>query len=101
MPADNSQMERHLWGAVAWAHTRNDLGKRHDLVDHLRAVAALASQFAAPFEASELAHYLGLWHDLGKFSPDFFRWLFKYIVNVLAVHGCGSRQLLDYLLPKP
>ena len=62
---------------MAYAHTRNDQGKRHDLVDHLQAVAALASQFAAPFGASELAHYLGLWHDLGKFNPDFQNYLLQ------------------------
>jgi len=62
---------------MAYAHTRNDQGKRHDLVDHLQAVAALASQFAAPFDASQLAYYLGLWHDLGKFDPDFQSYLLQ------------------------
>lgn len=62
---------------MAYAHTRNDQGKRQDLVDHLQTVAALASQFAAPFGASELAHYLGLWHDLGKFNPDFQNYLLQ------------------------
>lgn len=62
---------------VAYAHTRNPQGKRHVLVDHLRDVAALASGFAEPFRASRLAHYLGLWHDVGKFDPDFQRYLLQ------------------------
>lgn len=62
---------------MAYAHSRNEQGLRHDLVDHLQAVAALAAQFAADFGASELAHYLGLWHDLGKFHPDFQRYLLE------------------------
>lgn len=43
----------------------------HPLVDHLVAVAELARGFAAPFGAGQLAHQLGLWHDVGKANPDF------------------------------
>lgn len=53
------------------AHSRNVLGERHDLVAHLRAVAERAAEFAAALAASEPAYWLGLWHDLGKFHPDF------------------------------
>jgi len=60
---------------MAYAHSRNQHGDRHDLVDHLQGVATLAAQFAAHFDAAELAHYLGLWHDLGKFHPEFQRYL--------------------------
>jgi CRISPR-associated endonuclease/helicase Cas3 len=56
---------------VTYAHSRNDHGERHNLVDHLKDVADLTSQFAASFDASRLGYYLGLWHDLGKFNPDF------------------------------
>ncbi len=57
------------------AHTRNEDGKRHDLVEHLQSVAHQAEQFAIPLHARELAYYLGLWHDLGKFHPDFQQYL--------------------------
>lgn len=60
---------------MAYAHSRNQHGDRHNLVDHLQGVATLAAQFAAHFDAAELAHYLGLWHDLGKFHPAFQRYL--------------------------
>ena len=60
-----------------YAHSRNDEGKRHDLVDHLRSVAALAAEFATLFSASDLAHSLGLWHDVGKFDPDFQSYLLQ------------------------
>jgi CRISPR-associated endonuclease/helicase Cas3 len=59
----------------AIAHSRNDAGVRHVLTDHLTAVAALAAEFAAPLAAAELAYALGLWHDLGKFHPDFQQYL--------------------------
>ena len=56
---------------MAFAHSVNAAGLRHDLIDHLRAVAESASAFAGLFDASALAYYAGLWHDLGKFHPDF------------------------------
>ncbi len=53
------------------AHTANRQGQRQGLADHLEAVATLAQEFAQPFGAAELAYALGMWHDLGKFHPDF------------------------------
>ena len=53
------------------AHSRNAQGERHELVDHLRAVAAQAAEFGSAFGAQMPAFYAGLWHDLGKFHPDF------------------------------
>lgn len=44
---------------------------------HLRAVAALASQLADTFGASDLAYHMGLWHDLGKFSSEFQTYLLQ------------------------
>lgn len=45
-------------------------GPGHLLIDHLRAVAGLASMFAPPGEAC-WAQLAGLWHDLGKFRRGF------------------------------
>lgn len=58
-------------GILAYfAHSKNEQGNRHDLVDHLQEVARLTQEFASAFDAAELGYYLGLWHDLGKFHPD-------------------------------
>jgi CRISPR-associated endonuclease/helicase Cas3 len=38
---------------------------------HLQATAAMARAFAERFGAGELAYYAGLWHDMGKFHPQF------------------------------
>lgn len=54
-----------------YAHSENRQGIRHDLVAHLRSVAELASQFAGKFDAADFGYWAGLWHDLGKFHPDF------------------------------
>jgi len=45
------------------------------LEDHLQAVAHLASVRAAAFGASEWGRAAGLWHDLGKYSGAFQRYL--------------------------
>ena len=55
------------------AHSENDAGITHDLCEHLHVVARLAAEFAEPFASGEWARGAGLWHDLGKNSPDFQR----------------------------
>jgi len=45
------------------------------LEDHLRNVAHLAARFAKPFGAEEWGYIAGLWHDLGKCSRAFQRYL--------------------------
>jgi CRISPR-associated endonuclease/helicase Cas3 len=37
----------------------------------LHGVADLAQRFASEFDAGHVARLLGLWHDLGKFTPTF------------------------------
>ncbi|MDX1251209.1 MAG: CRISPR-associated endonuclease Cas3'' [Gammaproteobacteria bacterium] len=43
----------------------------HQLDEHLREVARLASEMAASFESGDWAKIAGLWHDLGKYRPAF------------------------------
>ena len=56
---------------------------KHDLATHLEEVAKLASKRGGKFEAEELGHWVGLWHDLGKFHPDFQ----AYLSAPAAPHG--------------
>jgi CRISPR-associated endonuclease/helicase Cas3 len=56
---------------MASAHSRNQAGQRHDLVQHLRGVADRAEAFADAFGGGDLARAAGLYHDLGKFHPEF------------------------------
>lgn len=60
---------------MPYAHSRNARGERHDLLSHLHAVSEQTARFAERLGARELGYYLGLWHDLGKFSPAFQRYL--------------------------
>ena len=66
---------------MMFAHSRNSDGQRHDLVQHLQTVAICARAFAANFNSEELAYYAGLWHDLGKFHPDFQSYLQRCEIN--------------------
>jgi CRISPR-associated endonuclease/helicase Cas3 len=59
------------------AHTPNASDVWHDLQEHLQGVAELAKTYAAKFGASELGYYAGLWHDLGKYNPDFQKYLLE------------------------
>ena len=63
------------------AHTRNRLGNRQDLVDHLTLVADMAATFAMPFGADQLAWLAGMLHDIGKFNPAFQQYLLDAEAN--------------------
>ena len=51
------------------------------MVAHLTAVAAMAREFAEPFGGGEMAYWAGLWHDLGKFHPEFQEYLLECEAN--------------------
>jgi CRISPR-associated endonuclease/helicase Cas3 len=53
------------------AHRRSSDGATHDLEEHLRSAALLAGRFAEAWGASETAALAALWHDLGKYAPEF------------------------------
>src|SRR5271167_1329166 len=48
-----------------------DTSRWQKLEDHLISVANLAAEFAEPFHSKEWGHLAGLWHDLGKYQPEF------------------------------
>jgi CRISPR-associated endonuclease/helicase Cas3 len=56
---------------TCFAHTTTDGRPWEPLETHLREVAKLAGEFAEAFGAKDWGHLAGLWHDLGKYLPDF------------------------------
>jgi CRISPR-associated endonuclease/helicase Cas3 len=58
---------------VPFAHSLPDRPESEweDLAEHLHKVADLASGFAGAFGAAEWGRLAGLWHDLGKYRPEF------------------------------
>lgn len=62
----------------------------HLLIDHLRSVEALARAFGSAFGAAEAAALAGLWHDLGKYGPEFqnrIRQKNGYAAHIEGDHG--------------
>jgi CRISPR-associated endonuclease/helicase Cas3 len=58
------------------AHTPpQNTDKWHELKDHLTEVAKLSQKFADKLKAGTLGKYAGLWHDLGKYNPEFQKYL--------------------------
>jgi CRISPR-associated endonuclease/helicase Cas3 len=55
------------------AHTAatDSVFRDHDLADHLREVARLVGAHATSFDGRDWARLAGLWHDLGKYGPQF------------------------------
>lgn len=64
------------------AHITED-GRIHPLSKHLKGTSELAAGFAKEFGCSGWAALAALWHDLGKYSEDFQ----KYIFNVSDIDG--------------
>lgn len=53
------------------AHTPGKSGEWHNLISHLERTAEAAGDNGAKFGAGEVARLAGLWHDIGKFNPEF------------------------------
>lgn len=62
-------------GVLAHVRPQGAGWREHALDAHLRQVAAGAATFAEEFGAQDWARLAGLWHDLGKYSADFQRYL--------------------------
>jgi len=91
--------------ASHFAHSENRAGIKHLLVDHLRAVAETARGLAAKFDAGELGYWAGWWHDLGKFHPNFTRYLQTPErlrgpdhSSAGIVHAAGKNELLPFII---
>ncbi len=57
------------------AHSENDQGNEHELVNHLNGVAAIMKSFTDNLIYRKLFHVTGLLHDLGKYQPAFQKYL--------------------------
>jgi CRISPR-associated endonuclease/helicase Cas3 len=60
--------------SMAVAHV-DENGREHPLEEHLRETARLAGDFAAVFGCGQWGRLAGLWHDLGKYSERFQKYI--------------------------
>lgn len=68
----------------------------HEVEDHLRAVADRAADFATPFGGSDWARLAGLWHDLGKYHPEFQRYIAQVTGFDPEAHLEGTPGRVDH-----
>jgi CRISPR-associated endonuclease/helicase Cas3 len=54
-----------------YAHSENDKGEKHVLMEHLERTAELARSFAPSDDLRHLFFLAGLLHDVGKFQDGF------------------------------
>lgn len=77
---------------IFYAHSKEGepLEKWQVLEDHLKNVAEMAQGFAEEIGAGEWGYLAGLWHDLGKFAPEFQNMLrLANGLDASRVCGCG------------
>lgn len=53
-----------------YAHISED-GRKQTIIEHLNGTAELASLFAKDLNLTDEAYYVGIMHDIGKYSEDF------------------------------
>lgn len=66
------------------------------LEKHLEEVARSAARFAAAFRAEDLASLAGLWHDLGKYRPQFQDYLRASGTSAEDSSPAASRGRVDH-----
>lgn len=88
--------ESHI--PVFVAHARETTGgyEVHGVEDHARDVAALAAGFADAFGSGDWARIGGLWHDLGKFHPEFQRYIRRATGYDADAHIEGAPGRVDH-----
>ena len=82
-----------------YAHSANESGRFHPLIDHLKEVANLAREFAEPFGGGDAAFSLGLWHDIGKFDSEFQEYLKGNRRKGPDHKGAGTKLACQHLGP--
>ena len=82
-----------------YAHSANEDGVCHGLADHLTAVAKIAAEFCESFASDDAGYYSGLWHDIGKFNPEFQRYLAGERNIRLDHKGAGAKLAMQHLPP--
>lgn len=68
----------------------------HALPDHLEGAAQRAADFAAVFGSAEWARLAALWHDLGKYRPEFQRYIRKQSGYDPEAHLEGAVGRVDH-----
>jgi CRISPR-associated endonuclease/helicase Cas3 len=77
---------------LPWAHSPNETGQPEPLLEHLEQVATYCEQCASKFGAGSWGRVSGLWHDLGKFSREFQRYIRGLTPGARVDHSTAGAQ---------
>ncbi len=95
-----------MTGDGVYAHTLEGQPREkwQPLIAHLNETARRAERFAATFDSAPWSRLVGLWHDLGKYSPAFQRKLLDTIENpkkhTRVNHSSAGAQLARKQFPQ-
>lgn len=85
---------------IYYAHSENNNKVKHQLADHLKETARLAESFTSDETYKSIFYMTGLLHDIGKYQPEFQRYLFSLGKHAKVPHaswGAGYARILRYL----
>ena len=90
----NSRIRGHI---VIYAHTKENRPKQEwqTIEDHLKNVAGLAEDICSKFSPAEWGYVLGMLHDVGKYNPDFQKYLETGVGKI--DHSTPAAKLADTL----
>lgn len=78
------------------AHKSND-GREQPLAEHLENVANSAAKFAKAFNADDIAYFIGLYHDIGKYSKEFQNRI-NGVRNIKVDHSTpGAKETFEWM----
>ena len=75
---------------------RNGIWHEHMLNEHLSEVSNLAGKFAKSFDSEDWASLAGLWHDLGKYSTEFQKYIKTVSGYDAQAHIEGASGCVDH-----
>jgi len=75
------------------AHTENERGEVHSIIDHTQGVSRLMDAFAINPTYQNIYKTTGLLHDLGKYQPDFQKYLKEGGRRGSVPHACWGAAL--------
>lgn len=79
--------------SVKIAHSENDIGEIHTVVDHLQGVSKLMDVFAFKPDFKSIFRSTGLLHDLGKYQPAFQKYIREGGRRGSVPHACWGAAI--------
>ena len=77
----------------------NKNGDKQSVIEHLTNVAKLAGKFAETFDRKESGYYVGMMHDIGKYSAEFQKHILTDNNDQVDHSTAGAKEAINASLP--